>query len=77
MEKYTFRGGPAEAGWAQGALNPEYAQRELERRLKPPQNFEESYFRENMSFMRRELPELVAQMEAYGAAARIESFDHT
>ena len=77
MEKYTFRGGPAEAGRAQGALNPEYARRELERRLKQPQNFEESYFRENMSFMRREFPELTAQIEAYGEAAGIEDFDHT
>ena len=77
MEKYTFRGGPVEAGRAQGALDPEYARRELEKRLRQPQNFDDSYFRENMAFMRREFPELVTQMEAYGDAAGIENFDHT
>lgn len=77
MERYTFAGGSAEAGRAQGALDPEYARRELEKRLRQPQNFEDSYFRENMAFMRREFPELVAQMEAYGDAAGIENFDHT
>ena len=40
MEKYTFAGGPAEAGRAQGALDPEYARRELEKRLGQPQDFE-------------------------------------
>ena len=77
MEKYTFRGGPEEAGRAQGALDPEYARRELEKRLNQHQDLEDSYFRENMSFMKREFPELVAQMEAYGEAAGIENFDHT
>lgn len=77
MEKYIFAGGPAEAGRAQGALDPEYARRELEKRLEQGQDFEDSYFRENMAFMRREFPELVTQMEAYGDAAGIENFDHT
>lgn len=77
MEKYIFAGGPAEAGRAQGALDPEYARRELEKRLELRQDFKDSYFRENMAFMRREFPELVTQMEAYGEAAGIENFDHT
>ena len=68
---------PPKRGGRRVRLNPEYARRELARRLKQPQDFEDRYFRQNISFMRREFPELVAQMEAYGESAGIESFDHT
>ena len=42
-----------------------------------PHNLKHPYFRKNLAFMRREVPEFMEQMEAYGAAAGIEDFNHT
>lgn len=77
MDQFTFQGSPTEVGRAQGSVDPGFVREELERRLKQPHNFEHSYFQKNMAFMRREFPDLIEQMEAYGIAAGIENFDHT
>ncbi len=77
VDQFTFRGGPAEVGRAQGSVDPEFVRGKLEARMEQPHNFEHSYFRKNMAFMRREFPDLMEQMEAYGAAAGIEDFDQT
>ncbi|GEM_PF-3072113 len=74
---YTFRGSPAEAGRAHGSLDPAFVQIRLKEWLERPHNLEHPYFRKNMAFMRREFPDFMEQMEAYGAAAGIENFDHT
>lgn len=78
MEISTFRGGPAEVGRAQGVHDPAYVQRRLRylMELRPP-NFEHPYFRKNQAFMRREFPDLMEQMEAFGQTAGIKNFDLT
>ena len=41
-----------------------------------PHDFENSYFRQNMEFMRREFPDMIEQIEAFGEAAGMASFEH-
>ena len=77
MDVRTFRGGPAEVGRAQGLVDPEYVRGEMKSRLERPHNFEHPYFQKNLAFMRREFPDLVEQMEAFGAAVGEDDFDHT
>ena len=77
LEHYTFRGSPAEAGRAQGALGSDAVQERLAAWLSRPHNFEHPYFRKNMAFMRREFSDFMAQMEAFGEAAGCEDFDQT
>jgi uncharacterized protein Usg len=76
LDLRLFRGGPAEVGRAQGAIDSDYARGALKALLEKPHDFAHPYFRKNMAFMRREFPELMAQMEAFGAGAGIENFDH-
>ncbi|MAG35497.1 MAG: hypothetical protein CL878_04525 [Dehalococcoidia bacterium] len=81
MKSYTFRGSPAEVGRAQGAVNPPAARAYLEewqaRRagegLGP--DFGSPYFQQNLAFMRREFPDLIEQIAAFGEAAGMESFE--
>ena len=77
MELHTFRGSPAEIGRAQGSVDPAFLQEFFRDRMKQPHNFAHSYFRKNMAFMRREFPDFMEQMAAFGVAAGLESFDHT
>ena len=76
MEKQTFRGSPAEVGRAMGLVNPGLVRAELQKRLQQPHDFADPYFRRNMAFMRREFPDLMEQIEAYGEAAGLE-FDQS
>ena len=78
MEVSTFPGSPAEVGTAQGSHDPPYLQSRLKylMELRSP-DFDHPYFRKNMAFVRREFPDLMEQMEAFGEAAGIENFDHT
>ena len=75
MDRYTFRGGPVEVGKAQGALDPDRVRQELEERMGRPHNYGHPYFRKNTEFMRREFPDFIAQMEAFGEAVGIDDFD--
>jgi len=77
MDLHVLRGGPAEVGRAQGALDPDFARGALKELLAIRHNFEHPYFRKNMAFMRREFPDFMEQMEAFGAEVGIENFDHT
>ncbi len=77
MDLYTFGGSPAEVGRAQGVIDPAYAREQLGERMEKRHNLDHPYFRKNMAFMRQEFPEFVEEMEAFGAAAGIERFDHT
>lgn len=74
---HVFRGSPAEMGMAQGFLDPDFLRSRLDEWLKWPHDFDHPYFRKNMAFMRREFPDSMERMEAYGAAAGIDNFDHT
>ena len=77
MEIRTFRGSPAEIGKAQGSVDPSHVRGQLDQRLKRPHNFHHPYFRKNMEFMKREFPDFVEQMEAFGTAAGFKDFDYT
>lgn len=74
---HVFRGSPVEMGRAHGSLDPAFLRTRLDEWLTWPHDFDHPYFRENMAFMRREFPDFMERMEAYGAAAGIEDFDHT
>ena len=77
MGLYTFRGGPEEVGRAQGSVDPVCVQEKLGFWMERPHNLENPYFRKNMAFMRREFPDFMEQLEAYGAAAGISDLDLT
>ncbi len=76
MKKHTFRGSPAEVGGAQGSMSPEAARDYLKFWQARPHDFENPYFRKNLAFMRREFPDLIEQIEAFGEAAGMDSFEH-
>ena len=76
METRIFRGSPAEIGKAQGAMNPEAARDYLAFWQARPHDFGNAYFRENLAFMRREFPDMVEQIGAFGEAAGMASFEH-
>ena len=77
MEIRTFRGSPAEVGKAQGEVAPALIQERFNQRMKRPHNFQHPYFRKNLEFMRREFPDFMEQMEAFGTAAGFKDLEHT
>ena len=77
MELHSFPGSPEEAGRAQGSIDPAFVRQHFEGLLERPHNFDHPYFRKNMAFMRREFPDLMEQLEAFGTAIGFENFDHT
>ena len=64
METRIFRGSPAEIGKVQGSMDPEAAQDYLKFWQARPHDFQNSYFRQNLAFMRREFPDMIEQIEA-------------
>ena len=77
VDRYVFKGTPSELGRAQGAIGSGDVREQLNELLEKPHDFGHPYFRKNAAFMRREFPELIEEMEAFGAAAGIEDFDQT
>ncbi len=77
MKVHTFLGSPAEIGKAQGSANPVAARDYLKFwQDRAPYDFGNAYFRKNLAFMRREFPDLIEQIEAFGEAAGMESLEH-
>ncbi len=70
---HVFRGSPTEMGSAHGSLDPAFVRTRLVEWLTWPHDFDHPYFRKNMAFMRREFPDFMERMQAYGAAAGITS----
>lgn len=76
MNSHTFRGDPSEVGRAQGVLSSEAARKYLAELQAKPHRFDNPYFRRNLAFMKREFPDLIEQIAAFGAAAGMESLEH-
>ena len=77
MKTHTFRGSPSDVGRAQGSMSPQAALDYLNRlQARSSYDFQNPYFRNNLAFMRREFPDLIQQIQAFGEAAGMESLEH-
>ncbi|NSW89095.1 MAG: hypothetical protein HPY74_00180 [Firmicutes bacterium] len=69
VEVIELTGDSSNRGRLLGENSPEMVREVLKKYWKTNDSFESPYFRKNFVFMKREFPELIEEVEAFGAAA--------
>lgn len=73
VELIELRGSPSERGTLFGSNSPDMVKEMLRRYWSKTDSFELEYFRKNFRFMKKEFPELIEEVEAFGNAAGLNS----